>query len=75
MAGQGVALINPFFFGADIEAGRLILISDVMVRLDRPYWLVYPKSRQRSKRIRAFRDWILSEVPGDGRQTHDDPMP
>jgi LysR family glycine cleavage system transcriptional activator len=67
MAGQGVALINPHFFGADIAAGRLILISDVMVKSDRPYWLVYPKSRQRSKRIRAFRDWILAEVASDAR--------
>lgn len=75
MAGQGVALINPFFFGADIEAGRLILISDVMVRLERPYWLVYPKSRQRSMRIRAFRDWMLSEVAGDGRLPRIDSAP
>jgi len=75
MAGQGVALINPFFFGADIEAGRLILISDVLVKSERPYWLVYPTSRQRSKRIRAFRDWILGEVPGDGPPVGGEPSP
>ncbi|MBM6595662.1 LysR substrate-binding domain-containing protein [Microvirga pudoricolor] len=71
MSGQGVALINPYFFGDDIAAGRLVPISDVMVRSDRPYWLVYPKTRHRSKRIKAFRDWILTEAASDIRRNEE----
>jgi LysR family glycine cleavage system transcriptional activator len=26
------------------------------------YWLVYAEARRRSPKIRAFRDWILSEA-------------
>jgi LysR family transcriptional regulator, glycine cleavage system transcriptional activator len=68
MAGQGVALVNPYFFAADIAEGRLIPLSDVVAKSDRAYWLVYPKSRQRARKIQAFRDWILSEVARDAEQ-------
>jgi LysR family glycine cleavage system transcriptional activator len=33
------------------------------------YWLVYPKSRKRSAKIQAFRDWVLSEIAGDAERT------
>ena len=57
MAGQGVALLNPFFFAADLAAGRLVQIFDLVVKADRSYWLVYPKARRRSAKIQAFVDW------------------
>ncbi|MCG7394103.1 transcriptional regulator GcvA [Microvirga sp. ACRRW] len=68
MAGQGFALINPFFFPADLAAGRLVQPFDVMGTTSRGYWLVYPKKRKRSPKIEAFRDWILSEVAGDAEK-------
>jgi LysR family glycine cleavage system transcriptional activator len=69
MAGQGVAMINPFFFPADLAAGRLVQPFDLVVEADRSYWLVYPKARKRSAKIQAFRDWVLSEVAGDLEKT------
>ncbi|HEY8381744.1 MAG TPA: transcriptional regulator GcvA [Microvirga sp.] len=68
MAGQGVALVNPFFFAADLAAGRLVQIFDLVVKADRDYWLVYPTSRRRSPKIRAFCEWILDEASRDSAQ-------
>jgi LysR family glycine cleavage system transcriptional activator len=65
MAGQGLAMINPYFFPNDLAAGRLVQPFDLVVRADRSYWLVYPKARRRSAKIQAFRDWILGEVAID----------
>jgi LysR family transcriptional regulator, glycine cleavage system transcriptional activator len=65
IAGQGVALINPFFFPDDLASGRLVKPFDLMAVTDRSYWLVYPKARRRSAKIEAFRDWVLSEVAVD----------
>jgi len=67
MAGQGLALVNPFFFPADLAAGRLVQPFDLVVKADRDYWIVYPKARRRSAKIQAFRDWALSEVASDAR--------
>ena len=68
IAGQGVALINPFFFPDDLASGRLVKPFDLLATTDRSYWLVYPKGRQRSAKIEAFRDWVLSEVAGDSER-------
>jgi len=65
MAGQGLAMVNPSFFPNDLAAGRLVQPFDLVVTADRSYWLAYPKARRRSAKIRAFRDWVLSEVAGD----------
>ncbi|MBD2746911.1 transcriptional regulator GcvA [Microvirga sp. BT688] len=69
MAGQGFALINPYFFPADLAAGRLVQPFDLLATSERGYWLVYPKARRRSAKIEAFRDWVLSEVAGDAEKT------
>ncbi|MFC1458511.1 transcriptional regulator GcvA [Microvirga arabica] len=69
MAGQGFALINPYFFPADLAAGRLVQPFDLLATSERGYWLVYPKARRRSPKIEAFRDWVLSEVAADAEKT------
>lgn len=68
IAGQGFALINPYFFSSDLAEGRLVQPFAVMGTSSRGYWLVYPKARKRSPKIEAFRDWILSEVAGDAER-------
>jgi LysR family glycine cleavage system transcriptional activator len=69
MAGQGFALINPYFFPGDLAAGRLVQPFDLLATSGRSYWLVYPKARRRSAKIEAFRDWVISEVAGDAERT------
>jgi len=62
IAGQGVAMLMPAFFANDLAAGRMIQPFDLMAADDTAYWLVYPEARQASRKIRAFRDWILAEA-------------
>jgi LysR family glycine cleavage system transcriptional activator len=62
VAGQGVAILMPAFFEADLAAGRLIQPFDLMATDGTAYWLVYPEARQGRRKIRAFRDWILGEA-------------
>ncbi len=69
MAGQGFALINPYFFPGDLAAGRLVQPFDLLATSERGYWLVYPKARRRSHKIEAFRDWVLNEVARDAEST------
>ena len=64
VAGQGVAILMPAFFSADIAAGRLVQPFDLMATDDTGYWLVYPEARQGTRKIRAFRDWITGELKG-----------
>jgi LysR family glycine cleavage system transcriptional activator len=68
MAGQGVALVNPFLFAKDLAAGRLLQLFDVVVQAEGSYWIVYPKARRRSAKIRAFRDWALEEAARDAAE-------
>ncbi|WP_119304726.1 transcriptional regulator GcvA [Dongia deserti] len=66
MAGQGVALVTPALFDTDLAAGRLVqILPTVVSHYDMKYWLVYPEERQKSAKIKAFRDWILAEVARD----------
>jgi LysR family glycine cleavage system transcriptional activator len=65
MTGQGVAILTPAFFAADIAAGRLVQPFDLVARSDSSFYVVYPQERQSSPKIRAFRDWILQEVGRD----------
>ena len=67
-AGQGVALLNPFFFAADLAAGRLIQLFDLVLKAERDYWVVCPRSRSRAPKVRAFLDWILEEASRDVSQ-------
>jgi LysR family glycine cleavage system transcriptional activator len=68
MAGQGVAILTPAYFTAELAAGRLVQPFDLVARSDSSCWLVYPQERQNSPKIRAFRDWILQEVRRDAAQ-------
>lgn len=62
LRGHGVAMAIPELFAYDITAGRLVFAIDHAVRDERSYWVVYPEARQRERKIRLFRDWILTEA-------------
>jgi LysR family glycine cleavage system transcriptional activator len=67
-SGQGVAMLMPAFFTADLAAGRLVQPFDLMATDGDGYWLAYAQERERSPKIRAFREWILAEVKGDAER-------
>jgi LysR family glycine cleavage system transcriptional activator len=62
LAGHGVALVTPAFFADELATGRLVMPFDIVVGDERSCWLVYPKVRSHSVKIRAFRDWLLEEI-------------
>ena len=62
IAGQGVAMLMPAFFSADLAARRLVQPFPLMATDETAYWLVYPEARRNVRKIRAFRDWILGET-------------
>ncbi|QNA83444.1 LysR family transcriptional regulator [Sphingomonas sp. So64.6b] len=65
MAGQGVAMLTPFFWRNDIAEGRLVRLSDQASTRGYAYWLVYPEHRRNAPKIRRFRDWLVSEIARD----------
>jgi LysR family transcriptional regulator, glycine cleavage system transcriptional activator len=62
VSGQGVAILTPALFAPDIAAGRLVQLFGLVATDGTGYWLAYADERKKSKKIRAFRDWILKEV-------------
>jgi LysR family glycine cleavage system transcriptional activator len=66
IAGQGVAILTPAFFRDDLAAGRLVQPFPGLRDPTAAYWLVYPEARRRSRKVAAFRDWLLDAVARDG---------
>ncbi len=64
IAGRGGALLVPEFFEQEVRDGRLIQPFDTIVDTETAYWLAFPESRRNVPKIKAFRDWILGEIPG-----------
>jgi LysR family glycine cleavage system transcriptional activator len=62
LAAQGVAMLTPGFYADELAAGRLVQPFPLVRKSAHSFWLVYPEARRRSAKIRAFRDWILSEA-------------
>ncbi len=62
IAGQGVAILTPAFFGPELAEGRLIQPFDILGNDGHAYWLAYPEARRNVPKIKAFRDWILGEL-------------
>jgi LysR family transcriptional regulator, glycine cleavage system transcriptional activator len=63
IAGHGVALLSSFFHQDDLDTGRLIMPFDIFKKDDRTYWLISPKSRRRSAKVIAFRQWMTDTLP------------
>ena len=65
MAGQGVAMLTPFFWRNDLAEGRLVRPFAQVSTRGYAYWLVYPEGRRLVPKVRRFRDWLLAEVAKD----------
>jgi LysR family transcriptional regulator, glycine cleavage system transcriptional activator len=64
IAGKGVALAKAHLAAADIAAGRLApLFGKAGGRaVSFAYWMVAPEPQWRQKKVKAFVDWLKSEV-------------
>jgi len=65
IAGQGVALLTPFFWRVDIAEGRLVCPFAKEVDTGEGYWLVTPEHRRNLPKVRRFREWLLAEIAKD----------
>lgn len=63
IAGHGVAILTPAFHKAELAAGLLVQPFPLVCGdHDKAYRLVYPDTRRRQPKIRAFCDWLLGEM-------------
>lgn len=66
MAGQGIAMLTPFFWQQDMSEGRLVQLFPQVSSLGMAYWIVYPDHRRRTRKIRRFCEWLLAEIGARG---------
>jgi LysR family transcriptional regulator, glycine cleavage system transcriptional activator len=62
MAGQGVAVLTPFFWRIALAERRLVRLFDMVASDGRGYWLVTPEQRRNVPKIKRFREWLTAEV-------------
>jgi LysR family transcriptional regulator, glycine cleavage system transcriptional activator len=62
MAGHGIGMLSPLMWRNELAAGRLVQPFTLHVNEGPSYWLVYPEHRRHQPKLRAFRDWLLTEV-------------
>ena len=70
IAGQGMALMTPFFWRNDLADGRLVRPFDIisnytLEKSDFGYFLVYPEHRRTTPKIKRFCEWLLPLVRKD----------
>ena len=56
--GQGVILVRQILVADDLEAGRLVILSDASVEQDRALYLVCRDGDQRAAPISTLRSWL-----------------
>jgi len=65
VARGAVGIGSPVMFARDIEGGRLSQPFEIYISDVGGYWLAYPQDRRRTRKIAAFRDWLLDHVRAD----------
>jgi DNA-binding transcriptional LysR family regulator len=60
--GLGIAMGPPTLFADDIAAGRLFQPFALAVETGKSYWFAVPENSAGRPKVKAFRDWIFSEV-------------
>jgi LysR family glycine cleavage system transcriptional activator len=60
--GQGVVLGRTMLVSADLAAGRLVRPFEHALPSPSSFYLVYPPEAIRQRKVKAFRDWLLSEI-------------
>ncbi len=62
IAGQGVAILSPFYLQDELASGRLIQPFEACYQDKNTYWLVYPESRRNAPKIRKFHAWLEATI-------------
>jgi LysR family glycine cleavage system transcriptional activator len=64
--GLGVAIGRTTYVEGDLAKGRLVVPFDMRMPADAGFYLVSPEASSDSRKLKAFRDWLLSQVPPRG---------
>lgn len=62
IAGHGVAVLSPPMWQGAIAAGQLVQVLPHTAFYRNSFWLVYPESKAKLPKVRAFREWLLAEI-------------
>ncbi|UYY59455.1 transcriptional regulator GcvA [Sphingomonas sp. S2-65] len=62
IAGQGIAMLTPFFWRRDLAEGRLVRPFAQVTTRGFGYWFVAPEGRRNVHKIKRFREWLLDEI-------------
>lgn len=62
IAGQGVAMLTPFFWRNDLAEGRLARPFEQVSTRGYAYWFVAPEGRRNVPKIKRFREWLIAEM-------------
>jgi DNA-binding transcriptional LysR family regulator len=68
LAGQGIALCPKLLIADDLDSGRLVQVSDVVIKEDHAYRVIEPADpgHRHAAAIAAFKSWLLAAAaPGD----------
>ena len=59
---EGIALARRSIIGEDLERGTLKRLFRIAVQTNERYWFVSPRELNELPKVRAFRDWVKSEL-------------
>ena len=60
--GQGVSLTRRSLVHDLVRDGELVLLSDIAVPYQNPYWLIWPMRSHGTAKLRSFTDWLNGEI-------------
>jgi LysR family glycine cleavage system transcriptional activator len=60
---EGIALARQSIIGEDLERGTLKRLFSFSVKTNERYWFVSPRELAELPKVRAFREWVKSELP------------
>jgi LysR family glycine cleavage system transcriptional activator len=62
IAGDGITLARRSLIADDFANGKLVQLFDIEVKSENDYHLVCLPQNANSRKVRAFRDWIVNEI-------------
>ncbi|MDF9619515.1 LysR substrate-binding domain-containing protein [Pseudomonas entomophila] len=60
--GQGICLASHAFVAADLAAGRLVQVFPQQLRLDKAFYLVWPRKPRQPATLQRVKAWLLEQV-------------
>ncbi len=60
--GLGVALADSTLTSREIKSGKLVVPFDIQLDTNRAFYLVYRKQRPLTVGMKAFKEWLMSEM-------------